>query len=290
MLFDSELLVICRLPENIPLLPGRFLILKKGGTLIINHGIMERRKITIYGSCVTRDAFNLAEAQTRFVPERYFARSSLASMANPEALFYQSEWIILESGFQKKMLEYELSKTFLKSEIDPKCYLIVDFIDERFDLIIWEDHFLTRSNEFIRSGLDLKLGGRIVNRFAPESVEAWKQGCRRFSEKILSHLPQNKVIIHKAYWMDRYRKNEVLHPFGLKTLRRNRNFNRLVRLCYEELEQYLPQAHIIDLSRRGFAADAQHDWGLSPFHYERAYYRAFIDQLTQIVQEDGDGD
>jgi len=60
-----------------------------------------RKKIDILGSCVTRDAFEYANAKDDYIIDQYFARSSLISIVAPP-IDINKESIELDSAFQQK--------------------------------------------------------------------------------------------------------------------------------------------------------------------------------------------
>ncbi|GAA1709211.1 DUF6270 domain-containing protein [Propioniferax innocua] len=105
-------------------------------------------KISILGSCVTRDAFP-GKSDPTFELGQYIARSSLASLcsAAPPQIFPTHT---ITSSFQRRMVEFDLTKQGVTRLIqsDPDA-LIYDPIDERFHLWAWPDKSIaTLSVEF----------------------------------------------------------------------------------------------------------------------------------------------
>ena len=107
-------------------------------------------KIFISGSCVTRDAFSLLP--TQFVLEEYVARYSVARIPY-QAIQNKNFIIALASNFQKKLVENDIYNRLIgiikKTDFD---FFIMDFIDERFGLVQFEDTYVTASSEFMNSG------------------------------------------------------------------------------------------------------------------------------------------
>lgn len=119
-------------------------------------------RLLIWGSCVTRDCFAEDicghESISRYEIDKYFARSSLVSQLSRPVLLKGE--IRLSSLFQKRMVADDFEKQFfpylnkVKEDID---YLLLDFIDERFDIIALSDSYVTYSGELAASGLLKKL-------------------------------------------------------------------------------------------------------------------------------------
>ena len=96
---------------------------------------MPSTSIFIYGSCVSRDAFNFAE-EGDFQIVDYYARSSLVSALAPplSPAMYPLEKIT--SNFRRRSVERDISKTLLHA-LAQKSYhiLLIDFVDERLHLV-----------------------------------------------------------------------------------------------------------------------------------------------------------
>ncbi len=92
-------------------------------------------RVTIVGSCVTRDAFDLSSDQ-RWELGAYYARSGLAS-AMSDLEYAGVDLTGIESAFQRRMVEQDLGKS-LASHLaqDTSDLVVYDPIDERFDLAV----------------------------------------------------------------------------------------------------------------------------------------------------------
>lgn len=110
---------------------------------------MKKISIDIFGSCVSRDIFNYIDQQDfGLVLKHYFARSSIFSLyAKP--LKYLEKDLQNESSFQKRMVVNDLSKkTIDLLQNDHSKYLLIDFVDERFNLLKIDSTYITYTNEF----------------------------------------------------------------------------------------------------------------------------------------------
>ena len=109
--------------------------------------------ISIIGSCVTRDIFEYDKDV--FKINDYFARSSIVSMTSLP-IDVNSDYVQLNSPFQKKCVLNDLNKHSIQSVLnEDNDYLIIDLIDERFNLYYRDGSFVTKSNELVSSGFDL---------------------------------------------------------------------------------------------------------------------------------------
>ncbi|MDG4658134.1 DUF6270 domain-containing protein [Ectobacillus antri] len=238
--------------------------------------------IGILGSCVTRDVFNFDEQQ-QFTINYYQARTSLVSLMSPSLKVKETD-IALTSAFQKRMVLGDCNKTFFKQiALRKPEYLIIDFIDERFDVIQSGNAFVTRSREFINSKLSQNI--RKHARFSVEErEELWNDAVQRFADKIITLYEPSQLVLHEAYYKDKYvTKDREVRSFDADILSDNEKNNRILQGFYQQLQQLIPGIVVIKPSEKYLASES-HMWGLSPFHYEDAYYREFITTFEKLCQ------
>lgn len=228
-------------------------------------------KIDILGSCVTRDAFKFGG----YTLNEYFARTSIISIYS-KPISVKMDDIKLPSAFQKRMVYYDLNKKFRSYIQKPTAdFLIIDFIDERFPVLKTFDSYLTRSREYVKSELVIKK----VTLSDEERLEIWNQKIQEFIKDLNNYGPQ-RVILHKAYWQVKYRdKSGQIQDFEDEEIQKN---NQLLDQYYRMIEEGVKGINLIELD--GFVADENHQWGLSPFHYEEGYYVEFMKKLKQITK------
>lgn len=101
---------------------------------------------------------------SEYKPARYFARSSLISIYSP-SLDIKQEGINLKSQFQQKTVFSDLNKVFRDHIKESKSsLLIIDLIDERFDILKYRDSYMTYSEEYKNSNLPSILNTTTLKR------------------------------------------------------------------------------------------------------------------------------
>jgi hypothetical protein len=239
-------------------------------------------KLNLLGSCVTRDAFS---SNGKFEINNYFARTSFVSlMSNP--IQVNMDDIQLNSNFQKKSVFQDLNKTILNGILeDTSDYLIIDLIDERFNLAKIDDSFVTMSNELRESSLLKKLNHEEINRFDNYIFEFWKKSVDRFFEEIYKRYEPTQIILHKTLWREQYLdKNGEVKNFPEFMINGVRKQNTLLNSYYEYIESFQPKINIIDMTDQSFLSSENHTWGLSPYHFEDRYYVIFNNKLNEIIE------
>ena len=243
--------------------------------------------ISIYGSCVSRDVFALAQDQ-RFELKAYVARQSMLSAVSPkipkDALSLHNP-----SSFRQRAVEYDLQKTAFQVLRENKSdFLLIDLIDERFPLLPLFGSYVTASNEFYESVPEqyrsvasvqkcLKNGKLYLGNICAEA------GVQEFCLRLSEIYNPEQIIIHYATFTDQYlSKSGKQTSFAKHYLSANHRINSILDVMYNRLACYLPGAHIIR-ETDGVLADENHKWGLAPMHYEVDYYRRVLARLYEIA-------
>jgi hypothetical protein len=248
-------------------------------------------KVTIFGSCVTRDVFDLAGKNDRVA--HYFARCSVVSaVSGPLAL--QEEEIKLSSEFQRRAVFYDFNKSFKNGAwLSDSDWLAIDFIDERLPILKYSADgddgggaCVTRSQEFVRGGLEAWGGGRFSSVNLSLKTRLWLDAVPEFVEIIKPLLRKRRVILHEAYFSAYYGKDGKTEPFVERAAWIN-TMNSVLARYYEKFKQLCgDDLHVIDLSGTEFhCADPEHRWGLSPEHYVCAYYEEVFRRMEDIIAD-----
>ncbi|WGV19202.1 DUF6270 domain-containing protein [Pseudomonas putida] len=246
------------------------------------------KNLMIYGSCVSRDIFNLEESRT-FKLSDYFARSSMASLCSPP---YQNEEALnrIPSAFRRRMVAYDFSKQLLTEteKLNDADVILIDLIDERFDLVVLPSgHIITNSSELTESGLlaDSCVDGyELIKHGSKKRRELWLQGMQKLLDLLESHGKLDAVIINKVYWASHFE-----HPTDAQfpvSFAATEKANQELDWMYNELEKRLEKHQFLQFSPDIMTADEKHRWGISPFHYSERYYKEALALLNTVVTSD----
>lgn len=260
-----------------------------------------KKTITILGSCCSRDILEYLPSDTYDI-SLYIARTKIVSQLSSPAVVDKE--LSLSSSFQKRLVMNDLLKYQWESLNEKHgTFCIIDFIDERFNLLkigigggnsSVQTTFITKSNELISSGYlegkrytemqynyedsQWKIDGQNINTY----LETWLQHILRY------YRPQ-KIILHKAYLVNTFfNKNGELESFSKPYLINNEKVNLLLHYLYDYTEQYLNKTFFskiktIDLCDK-YHADQSHKWGLAPMHYQENYYVEAADLIKRYMK------
>ena len=226
-------------------------------------------KIGIFGSCISRDIFR--EMKLDNLVKEYRARTSIHSITQLEKAD-TSKINYPESKFQTKMVKYDFEKTELNL-VD--CdFLILDLIDERFQLITNFGSVVTLSNE-LRYSNKIESVINYVARGTERDLILWREAVKKFSKMV--NVP---IILHKS------RLSSVLshENDGIKVdyeyiEKMNQKLIAYEKIIYDELEII----GTIDVKNDLLTSDVNHVWGYSPYHYIYEYYEEALHQIFEIT-------
>ncbi|MBO1031883.1 hypothetical protein IPV09_11110 [Tessaracoccus sp. SD287] len=235
-------------------------------------------RVAILGSCVSRDAFEFAD--TSWVLTKYMARSSLASFCGRQTDVELPPYTNIASTFQRRMVIEDVEKRGRRWLADKDFdWLIYDPIDERFTLADFEDGgVLTVSQEFTR--LELSPARYRQTQFpSDEHFERWVAGWETFMKLLDGYGVRDRLIIHRAKWVQRVQGSDQLTTEPDVIARANDWLER----AFTKMADDIPAERFISVSDEHQLADANHRWGISPFHYVEGYYLEFLEKLAAVT-------
>ncbi|MGM8871250.1 DUF6270 domain-containing protein [Psychrobacter sp. 2Y5] len=237
-------------------------------------------KIKVYGGCVSRDILNFDDTDTMQLAG-YHARSSLATLGSKNVVKtiskkYYDALSNIDSKFQRRMVVSDFDNEVIKSvAVNDYEFLLIDFLVDRLHLAEIDGKLVTRSVEFLRSGIK---PDKVINTFSDQYFELWKKGVDNLFTMVSNTVGLEAVKINKVYWTDKATDAQDTIKLGEKwDIEKN---NEKLNMMYKHVESILPQSSIIEFSKDLLIADSNHKWGLSPFHYTDDYYKRMLEIIN----------
>lgn len=232
----------------------------------------QARRVLIFGSCVSRDAFALS--QHDLVLAAYIARSSLASAfgASKPSLGIGAYLENIESEFQRKAVARDFARSAAAIMRSTACEMVLlDLIDERFALLDVSGALVTISNELKATGFPIR--GRIVESGSPEHQEFWRRGLDAF----VAAVGKRPLVVNRVRWASHDQHGAPLADQA-RILRANATLSEM----YARLAE-VPGVRFIDYPDALLVADREHKWGVSPFHYVQGMYDHTMRELERML-------
>ncbi|WP_460702950.1 DUF6270 domain-containing protein [Luteococcus sediminum] len=237
------------------------------------------RRIAIVGSCVTRDAFEVAEPN-HYEISRYLARTALGSMTGPAPRGLDPDYGPLASAFLRRTVRDDIEKG-ARAWLEGGDFetIVYDMVDERFPVLEYPDGGLvTASWEFGQLGVDTSTA--TVHEFgSARHTSLWEQGWTDFLALLDRIGARSRLVVHAAPWVATVQGSD--QPAGEATEIIEANSWLADRL--ERIAGDVPPERIIMVDERHWVADPSHQWGVSPFHYVPGYYRDFLARLEKVT-------
>ena len=240
--------------------------------------------VGIFGSCVTRDAFGDLLPETLIAG--YVARSTVASAFGPAAdIELPLDWLEGASPWEMRMVEQDLSKTGLAllagANLD---MLIVDLIDERFDVLVGNGIVTDSASLRKSSAADLLLSqGTAFSLLSEGRDRLWRQTLPMLLDWLRAlDIP---IVLHEATFSTKYRNAsdgaiDLIPQSEAWTTR----INVRLRAMYADIAEGLGQrVHRLVPPDDVVLADDSHKWGLAPFHYIPDYYDWVFRGITALL-------
>ena len=239
--------------------------------------------IAIWGSCVTRDTFEIGGTWDE--PLSYHARSSWISQSGAAPV----PPIPVPDGqdFAQRMVREDLTKSILAETIQAQPELVIfDLIDERFDVVEGSGGRFSVNDYYTRLGLEEQLR-QVADRTVPfrdaDRDQLFEEAVNAMAGAWLAALPDARFVLHRA-WYTAHSADPERHPFYSSAPLHVRGTNERLARHYEALHRAFgsrllvvepdPDLHLI--------GDPGHKWGLAHYHYVPSYYVEALAQISRI--------
>lgn len=196
-----------------------------------------------YGSYLSFVVGNILKCRgTKGENEDYYGFSSLVGLMNGGVTGWKDTSFASKNSFRKKAVVNELDTRFLKkakTEFDDKDFIILDFMEERYDLGRDADgHYFTLSEAFYECKPQIEGGYTVIPRFSKEAKRLWEESCDRFICWITKKIAPEKIILLRAKLAVGYGDGGKEHDYEDKE--RILQINAYLDTCYDYFETHCP--------------------------------------------------
>lgn len=256
--------------------------------------------VTIIGSCVSRDSFELiktfdsyrGEEESEYCVDKYIQSVSAYSAMSKPLPKEISEKLLLEAqsstcaNFFKKMVMLDITKDWFNYIREAKSdWLILDFANNRFPLFLYYNTIITRdlAKAVYAKNIDKKESDEFDKLCKSECIEPdffdenfRKQILSDFVARLVKRFPQNRIIVlnvKSAFTYIDPVTGELSSPNYLVD-EDARRADRHMQFCYECVSQLLPHAHYVELPA-AMIGSTRNKWG--------KYYLHYVDEILEYI-------
>lgn len=245
------------------------------------NGVTDTITVSIFGSCVSRDAFDASVTDMRVAA--YVSRSALASAFDdipfPSSLSQLDPEHLIKSPFQRKMIETDLAKNagsiLAAAQDGTDCYL-VDLIDERFPIVRHKGAVATMSLELKTCGAADRLAAPSIAWNTQEHFEGF---CRGFDKLAATTACAGRpLVLNKVFWAEKCSDGTEFSANWI------RSSNEQLQRRYEIIESRYDVATIV-YPEALLIALIGHRWAKAPYHYIHEMYEHQRSELRRMVSK-----
>lgn len=261
---------------------------------------MAKIKVSIIGSCVTREAFTTVNnpdyKETYEVGQTAFQTSitSLSSNPVPEGLIDISDSL---TAYKRGVFTTDLFKTIRADLVEYQPdFLVVDFYaDVRYGLAKIGDSIITNNPNTFRRSDYFKTNRRsfdlyhVASRYT-EFFEIFDRNFGNLMDWMAAELPNTKLVVNCFRYSSHYRENGVDKYFVqyrgdtvkdvlyTRILRENDVFDRLYKHVVDKYGVLT-----IDNRDKVYYSDGDHPYGVSPWHFGKPFFEDFMSTFHKIA-------
>ena len=232
-------------------------------------------QITVYGSCVARNAANELENRGWKV-ESHIARQSLIS-AGRSANVGDLDLSLLRSSFARRSFLSDMVGN-LEAQLTAAAHtdlLLWDLSDERLGILeTAPGTFLTRSPEALTAGLYKELPARLLELGTAEHLHLWRPALLRFRSLLERlDLTSRTVLLHVPWVTKTTPSTSAVLGRRQAAMEANWTLARYVDLVRRETDVHILRApdELVD--------DEVHHWGSTSFYDTSPLYSWIADEL-----------
>lgn len=219
----------------------------------------KEKKYAVFGGYnLNRIAWSMPELHD---PYLRFNFSSIISIMNPVKLTD----IQHNNEYRKIMLKRDAESVFFDIIKEEKVeYLIMDFIEERFDIVDLFGGYMTKSDAF-KEGIFISDKYQVISRDTQFCFNLWKRNFICFIRRIETIIPLEKIIIVENYLCEKF--GNISKQTDFNNVNEIRKMNNILRGYYDFVKKTYPQIVFIEAYRMdNYFTDEEYEYGTIPSH------------------------
>lgn len=252
------------------------------------NNLFTELNLTILGSCDSRDTISVNNelCQKKIQLQNFFSRTSFSAIYS-EPMSYDKKLIDLSSPFLKKCVTNDLDKnitSLLKSSLSTSDGLLIDLMDERFDVIVNDKTIITNSWDYRATKLSKTLNHKATDAIAfnsEERFELWTDGFDKLMSEAIKIIPAEKVYIIRTPMATMLYNNFDTSEFDDRKYNIS-IFNVVLKKMYDYISTNYPKVSCIEPLQWMVFCDHRHRWGAHPYHYNNYIYLHFAAKIKAI--------
>lgn len=170
-----------------------------------------------------------------------------------------------KNPYRQYMLQQELARSFWVDLATGEAeYLVLDFIEERHDIIERNGVYLTKSDALLASDFDFS-GWRTIPRDSAECRRLFAASCQEFVARVTRYIDMDHIVLVGNILAECYGNIHGRNEYD--DIADIRAANKNILECYRVLRELLPECQYIDLTDDElYMTDREFEYGCYPWH------------------------
>lgn len=192
--------------------------------------------------------------------------------------------IFHEKIFRKNMLGKDWTKSIWTNKSKDVRYLLMDFIDERYDIIDKNNCYYTKSEAFEEAYFDGVIEPyTVIKRKSKQCRELWEIQCRKFIERINSYWSECKIILIELYLTDSYGSKDKKKKWNNQTY--INDMNKELKNYYANIKAIAKNLTVISVDQKKMYTDERFVYGCYPWYYNNDLYIELTEKVREAIYE-----
>ena len=251
----------------------------------MSWGLNREKQFMIWGS------YNLMTSMKMLMrmngpefPRNHYCFSSIISSFEDDNGFMNECTVYHNNEFRKYHLIQEFKRKFIHSnlgEFSDIQYVVIDFLEERYDIGVVSNHYYTISDAFVDSRISFS-DVKILKRCGKEIDNVWKSKCDLFISYIDTFFPNAEIILVK---------NKLSEEYGNLDERKTYDNIDEIRMINQKLDEYYfyfqthcHKAKVVEASDSDiYYTDEEYRHGCYPWHLNYYAYKEISDKIIDKI-------
>lgn len=241
-------------------------------------------QIDIWGSCVTREIFNVTNDIN---VASYILQNPIHTIFSKPYLMDDDKKILGTCGFTRRMATLEFKKKAISyfEENFKSEWIVIDACDCRLS------YYVARKDNDVRICNNVSTS-KTINEYGlmgefiacPANgipMVEWEQLVKKFADLIKQKYAEDRIIINEFNFAKYYIQEGSLRKFENNKYISQQGF---IDSIEKLLEKNLPNSHILNKIETPVASDCNH-LGLAPMHYCKEVYLTKMERIKNIINK-----
>lgn len=219
------------------------------------------------------------------IPSLRFNFSGIISITHPIS---PVDKVVHQNRYREIMINRDIQSDFwnVLSKEQPS-YLVLDFIEDRNDVIKFKDGYLTKSEAYTGCEYSME-GGEQIDADSEQYKCLWEQSCIMFIKRLRECYPQLQVVLVKNYLSEYV--GDIYHQDSYSEIDWIRKVNARLKHYYDFFEANCDFAKSVEASRcEYYFTDREYEYGAEPAHLNDLVNRKIAakieEQLGSMTQK-----